>query len=216
MLDRSKPSTAGQLLQQLRCATATRLKSASRFIHSFAAHIAAYIRPCAMLIAPGNFPFLILLLGGLSLAANAQSPAGGPKSIERVRHIIFQSRNLGASALQGSWIATAGPSRFLRGRWSAQVLPDTKNAASGSWALLSESNQVILEGTWSAQKSTKGWRGTWSARIQKSRTVSGTWDAAMADFNGKTFEDMLKRAAEKQIGGSWQSGPAHGNWWLQH
>jgi len=169
-----------------------------------------------MLIALGNFPFLILLLGGLWLAANAQSPAGGPKSIERVRHIILQSRDLGASAPQGSWIATAGPSRFLRGRWSAQVLPDTKNAASGSWVLLNESNQVILEGTWSAQKSTKGWRGTWSARIQKSRTVSGTWDTAMADFNGKTFEDMLKRTAERQIGGSWQSGRAQGNWWLQH
>ena len=37
------------------------------------------------------------------------------------------------SALHGSWIATAGPSRFLRGRWSAQVLPATKNAANGSW-----------------------------------------------------------------------------------
>jgi hypothetical protein len=37
----------------------------------------------------------------------------------------------------------------------------------------------------------------------------------MTDFNGKTFEDMLKRTAEKQIGGSWQSGRAQGNWWLQ-
>jgi hypothetical protein len=119
-------------------------------------------------------------------------------------------------ALQGSWIAREGRSRFLRGRWSAQVLPDTKNAARGSWVLFSESNQVVLQGTWSAQKSTKGWRGTWSARIQKSRTVSGTWDAAMADFNGKTFEDMLKRTAEKQIGGSWQSGRDQGNWWLRH
>ena len=119
------------------------------------------------------------------------------------------------STLQGTWIATAGSSRFLRGRWFARVLPDAKNAASGSWALVNESNQVVLEGTWSARKSTSGWRGTWSARIQKSRTVSGTWDAAMADFNGKTFEDMLKRTAEKQIGGSWQSGRAQGNWWLQ-
>src|SRR5260370_41179869 len=90
------------------------------------------------------------------------------------------------STWQGSWIATAGPSRFRRGHWFARVLPDAKNAASGSWSLVSESNQVVLE-------------GTWSARIQQSRTVSGTWDAAMADFNGKTFEDMLKRTAEKQI-----------------
>ena len=79
-------------------------------------------------------------------------------------------------SLQGSWIATAGPSRFLRGRWSAQILPDTKNAANGSWALFSESNQVVLEGTWSARKSESGWRGTWSARIQKGRPylVPGT------------------------------------------
>jgi hypothetical protein len=37
----------------------------------------------------------------------------------------------------------------------------------------------------------------------------------MADFNGKTLEDMLRRSAEKQIGGSWQSSRAQGNWWLQ-
>jgi len=117
--------------------------------------------------------------------------------------------------LQGSWIATTGSNRYMRGRWSAQVLPATKNAANGSWTLFNESNQIVLEGTWSARKSAGGWRGTWSARIQKNRTVSGTWDAAMTDFNGKTFEELLRRTAEKQIGGSWQSGRTQGNWWLQ-
>ena len=120
------------------------------------------------------------------------------------------------STLQGSWTATAGPSRVLHGRWFARVLPNNKNAASGSWTLFNERSQVVLEGTWSGRKSTSGWRGIWSARIQKSKTVSGTWAAAMADFNGKTFEDMLKRTAEKQIAGSWQSGRALGSWWLQH
>jgi len=38
----------------------------------------------------------------------------------------------------------------------------------------------------------------------------GTWDAAMADFNGKTFEDMLKRLLRGKFGGSWQSGRAQG------
>jgi hypothetical protein len=119
------------------------------------------------------------------------------------------------AVLQGSWIATTAPNRYLRGRWSAEVLPATKNAANGSWTLFNERNQTVLQGTWSARKTAGGWQGTWSARIKKGRTVSGTWNAAMADFNGKTFEDMLKRTAEKQIGGSWQSGRAHGNWWLQ-
>jgi hypothetical protein len=119
------------------------------------------------------------------------------------------------AVLQGSWIATTGPNRYLRGRWSAQVLPATKNAANGSWTLFNERNQAVLEGTWSARRMAGGWQGTWSARVKQGRAVSGTWNAAMADFNGKTFEDMLKRAAEKQFGGSWQSGRAQGNWWLQ-
>ena len=116
--------------------------------------------------------------------------------------------------LQGSWMATTGPNRYLRGRWFAQVLPAKKNAANGSWTLFNESNQIILEGTWSARKTAGGWQGTWSARIQ-GRSVSGTWSAAIAEFDGKTLEDMLKRTAEKQIGGSWRSGRAQGDWWLQ-
>ena len=79
---------------------------------------------------------------------------------------------------------------------------------------IGENNQIVLEGTWSARKLASVWQGTWTARI-RGRNVSGTWNAVMADFNGKTFEDMLKRTAEKQIGGSWQSDRAQGNWWLQ-
>lgn len=116
--------------------------------------------------------------------------------------------------LQGSWTATTGPNRYLRGRWYAQVPPASKNSAKGSWTLFNESNQIVLQGTWSARKSTSGWQGTWSARIQ-GRSVSGTWKAEMPDFHGKTLEDMLKRTAETQIGGLWWSGRSHGNWWLQ-
>lgn len=120
------------------------------------------------------------------------------------------------STPQGSWIATAESNRVFRGHWLAHVLPDARNAASGTWTLVNDNNQVVLEGTWSARKSAGGWQGTWSARIRNGRPLTGTWQAALGDFNGKTFEDMLKRAAEKQISGSWQSGRAQGNWWLQH
>jgi hypothetical protein len=114
--------------------------------------------------------------------------------------------------LQGSWIATEGPNHSYRGRWSAQFLPGNKNAAQGRWVLFNQKKDIVQEGTWSARKSAKGWRGTWSARSQKSRTVSGTW--AAAELDGKTLEDMLNRTAEKQINGSWQSGRSQGNWWL--
>jgi len=116
--------------------------------------------------------------------------------------------------LQGSWTATTGPNRYLRGRWYAQVLPFTRNNANGSWTLFNESNQIVLQATWSARKSASDWQGAWSARIQ-GRKVSGTWKTEMPDFHGKTLEDMLKRTAEMQIGGLWWSGRSHGNWWLQ-
>jgi hypothetical protein len=117
--------------------------------------------------------------------------------------------------LRGTWIASAGPNQMFRGRWWASLVPGKHNAAQGSWTLLSNSNQILLEGTWSARKSPGGWQGTWSARAGKGRAFSGTWTSSLSDINVKTFEDMLKAALEKQVSGSWQSGRMHGSWWLQ-
>ena len=119
------------------------------------------------------------------------------------------------NTLRGTWIASAGPTQMFRGRWWASMLPKTHNSAQGSWTLLSDSNQILLEGTWSARKSASGWQGTWSARVGQGRPLSGTWTSALDDINVKTFEDMLKAALQKQISGSWQKGRMQGNWWLQ-
>jgi hypothetical protein len=116
---------------------------------------------------------------------------------------------------RGIWIATAGPAQSFHGRWWASLLPLTHNAASGSWTLLSDTNQILLEGTWSARKSSRGWQGTWSARVGGGQTFSGTWMSDTTDPSDKTFEDMLNRTLEKQVGGSWQKGRMQGGWWLQ-
>jgi hypothetical protein len=123
-------------------------------------------------------------------------------------------------ALRGTWTATAGPKDAYRGKWSAQALPGTPNAAHGSWALLNDAGHIVTEGTWSAQKSAHGWHGTWSAHIllgrpSFGRPLSGTWQAQVEDFKGKTFEGMLQRTLERQIAGSWRSGRLQGNWWLK-
>ena len=112
---------------------------------------------------------------------------------------------------RGAWVATAG-ARTFHGRWTGQLLPKTRNAASGSWTLLSDSNQILLEGTWSMRKSSAGWQGTWTARLNSGRAFSGTWTSEMTD--GKTFEDMLNQTLAKQVTGSWQSGRMQGNWSL--
>jgi len=116
---------------------------------------------------------------------------------------------------RGSWVATAGPTRSLRGRWSAQLVPQTLNAAQGSWTLLGDSNQTLLEGTWSAHRFLHAWRGTWTARLASGQSLAGTWNSDLTDIDGQTFEDMFKRTIEKQVSGSWKSGRMQGNWWLQ-
>ena len=122
--------------------------------------------------------------------------------------------------LRGVWSATAGASATFRGRWWAEI--DAPDGASGSWTVLDDSNRIILEGTWSARRvnapaklTVPHWQGTWTARAGAGRALSGTWQADLAGFSGKTFEDMLKRTVEQQVSGFWRSGRAQGNWWLQ-
>jgi hypothetical protein len=125
-----------------------------------------------------------------------------------------------APALQGSWSASAGPNQGFRGTWSAVVLPGTRNAGRGNWTLVNAANQIVLRGQWSAQKAARGWHGTWSARIQTGRSspggsFSGTWQAEMTGAENQTLAEILQRAVEKQIAGSWRSGPRAGTWSLK-
>lgn len=117
--------------------------------------------------------------------------------------------------LGGSWAATAGSTQAFHGRWSAETSLRNPNAARGSWNLLNEAGEVLLEGTWSAQKSGQDWEGTWTARPMTGQTFSGTWTADATDLNAKSLAEMLQRAATNEVSGSWQSGRNQGNWRLK-
>jgi hypothetical protein len=104
------------------------------------------------------------------------------------------------------------------------LLPGSRNAARGSWTLLNAANQVALQGIWSAEKSARGWRGTWSARIGTGRSpvvrssgqsFSGTWQTDVTDTADKTFADLLQRAVVTQVGGAWTAAQRKGRWTLQ-
>jgi hypothetical protein len=118
-------------------------------------------------------------------------------------------------ALHGSWTATAGPNQIFRGTWAGRTLPGKPNLAQGSWTLLSDTGEVILEGTWSTLKDSAAWQGTWTARTAQGQSFSGTWRADLADLKGKTIEEMLESAAKNEVAGWWRSGRYHGNWWLK-
>lgn len=119
-----------------------------------------------------------------------------------------------AKTWRGMWIATSGQ-RAFRGRWWASANGTSHNAVGGSWTLLSDSNQIVLEGTWSARKSAQGWQGTWAARTDRGSPLSGTWTSNLPDIGAKTFEDLLTATANKQVAGSWRQGRMQGHWWLQ-
>ena len=119
------------------------------------------------------------------------------------------------TVLQGTWTVTAAPTRVFHGAWSAQILPSSPNAARGSWTLFNDANEMVMSGTWSARKTGQDWQGTWTARTAAGQSFSGTWDADLGGFVGKAIKDMLVRTAEKEVGGSWRSGPYQGNWWLK-
>jgi hypothetical protein len=103
--------------------------------------------------------------------------------------------------------------------------PESPNTASGSWALLKEDNQTIVEGTWSAAKSSRGWEGAWSARIGAGKLqsgqvtfgerLSGTWQAGSGDIDGRTFADLLRQSVASMITGTWRSRSLSGSWSLK-
>jgi len=130
--------------------------------------------------------------------------------------LIFCSAALGQGAapvLQGAFTASAGPVLF-RGKWSARVSSRTPNAAAGSWVLLNEHNDIVQQGTWSAQKSGAGWKGTWHARVLRGRAYSGSWAASQPGPVSKTFGEMLQAAITNGTSGTWRTGGYGGEWRL--
>ena len=126
------------------------------------------------------------------------------------------------SPLRGTWTASVGTSRAFRGSWSATVDSATPDTARGGWLLLDDGNRVMLEGTWSAEKSARGWAGTWAARVGKGaggrtsqgRALSGSWRANVKDSKILTLKDLLQHALIDQVTGTWRSGGLAGGWRL--
>ena len=117
--------------------------------------------------------------------------------------------------LLGSWTATSGPNQIFRGTWSAQVSLHSPNRAIGSWIVVNEAGDVLLEGTWSAQKTGQRWQGTWTARPMKGQLLSGIWTADAASLSADSLAEMLKGTSTKEVTGSWRSGRYQGNWSLK-
>ena len=152
------------------------------------------------------------------MLASASGPGIGMKAWSLIFGLILCSCALAQEASPvpgGSWTATAGPDQIFRGTWSGQSSSRNPNAARGSWTLLNDAGEILLEGTWSAQKTGQRWQGTLTARPVNGQTLSGTWTADVANLNGKSVAEMLISTATKEVAGSWGCGRYEGNWWLK-
>jgi hypothetical protein len=121
------------------------------------------------------------------------------------------------ATLRGSWTATVGPtqSQVYRGTWTAAVASRTPNSARGTWTLYVDADQSVVQGTWTAQKAPAAWHGSWTAKTVQGRAFSGTWTSDDEGLSGKTLLDLLQKAVQQQIAGSWRAGALTGNWWLR-
>ncbi len=112
----------------------------------------------------------------------------------------------------GSWTASAGTQVF-HGTWKGQALSRRANAARGTWAVVSQSGVVMMQGTWSAERQSGSWRGRFAATT-RGRRFLGTWKADLGDADARTLEDMLQRAMTNDISGVWQAQSLYGSWFL--
>ncbi|HEX4403297.1 MAG TPA: hypothetical protein VH560_00610 [Polyangia bacterium] len=121
-----------------------------------------------------------------------------------------------AAPVSGFGEATNRAGQVFRGAWSADIALATPDVAVGTWTLVDDHGNRVMGGTWSARQARRGWHGAWSARVAATNAIlSGTWDADDRTLAGaKTFDDLLRRTAEKQIAGVWRLGRARGDWWL--
>ena len=68
-----------------------------------------------------------------------------------------------------TWSAQTGTGHVLEGNWTVDPA-SSPDKASGTWTLGEGGNKVLLRGTWSAQKFSTGWSGTWRAAVEQSTT----------------------------------------------
>ena len=115
---------------------------------------------------------------------------------------------------EGTWIVTAGAQTF-HGRWSAQALPGQPDDLQGSWSMINDAGDVISQGTWSARRSKRGFAGKWSARAATGGLYTGTFEAPLPGFKGKTLQDMFAETKTATVSGYWRLGGARGAWYLK-
>jgi hypothetical protein len=111
-----------------------------------------------------------------------------------------------------TWSARTAAGRTFEGSWSVDS-PASPDKASGAWTLGEGSDKVVLSGTWSAQKFSTGWSGTWRATAAgQRREFTGSWTADFPQGREASIAELFLTAARDAIRGIWSAGDDSGSW----
>jgi hypothetical protein len=114
-----------------------------------------------------------------------------------------------------TWSAQAATGQVLEGNWTVDPVA-SPDKASGTWTLGEAWNKVALKGTWSAQKFSTGWSGTWRAAVQgQPREFTGSWTADFPQTRETSFGELFVTAARDAIRGIWSAGNDSGSWTIR-
>ena len=110
-----------------------------------------------------------------------------------------------------TWSARTATGRIFEGGWTVDPA-SSPDKASGTWTL-SEADKIMLRGTWSAQKFSTGWSGTWRAAAEgQRREFTGAWTADFPQTRETSIGELFSTVARDAIRGIWSADNDSGSW----
>jgi hypothetical protein len=115
-------------------------------------------------------------------------------------------------SLRSSWSARTTTGRTFDGSWTVEPA-SSADKASGTWTLGEGLDKTVLRGTWSAQKFSTGWSGTWRATVEgQKQEFTGSWTADFPQGRETAIAELFLTAARDAIRGIWSAGGDSGSW----
>jgi hypothetical protein len=110
-----------------------------------------------------------------------------------------------------TWSAQTATGRTFEGSWSVDPA-SAQEKAWGTWTL-GDPGKVALRGTWSAQKFSTGWSGTWRVATEDpKRELAGSWTADFPQARDTDMVELFLAAARNAIRGIWSANGESGSW----
>jgi hypothetical protein len=111
-----------------------------------------------------------------------------------------------------SWSAQNTAGRSFEGSWTVEPA-SSADKASGTWTLGEGFDKTVLRGTWSAQKFSTGWSGTWRATVEgQKQEFTGSWTADFPQARETSIGELFSTIARDAIRGIWSADNDSGSW----